>query len=115
MARVKRGTTAHRKREKLLRHTKGFKWGRKSKKRLAKEALLHAWSNQFRDRKRKKREFRRLWNIQINAGARTHDISYSKLIGALHKKNIQIDRKILADLAEREPAVFARIVETAKS
>lgn len=110
MTRVKRGTTAHKRREKVLKYAKGFKWSRGSKERAAHDALLHAWTNQFRDRKRKKRDFRRLWNIQVNAGARIHDLSYSKLIAGLKKKNIQLDRKILADLAQHEPKVFAKIV-----
>ncbi|MDP3727116.1 MAG: 50S ribosomal protein L20 [bacterium] len=114
MARVKRGTTAHKRREKILRYTKGFKWGRRSKERAAHEALLHAWTSAFRDRKRKKREFRALWNIKINAAARSHGLSYSRLISALQKKEIILDRKILADLAEHEPKVFARIVAAIK-
>src|SRR3989344_3336285 len=114
MTRVKRGVTAHKRREKVLKYAKGFKWSRRSKERAAHEALLHAWTNQFRDRKRKKREFRRLWNIRVNAGARLHDLSYSRLIAGLKRKNIQLDRKILADLAEHEPTVFAKIVAATK-
>lgn len=114
MVRVKRGVSAHRKRERLLRHAKGFRWGRKSKERSAREALLHAWSHQFRGRKQKKREFRRLWNIKINAGVRQHGMSYSKFIWALKKKNIAVDRRILADLAEHEPAVFEKIAAAVK-
>lgn len=114
MTRVKRGVTAHQRREKVLKYAKGFKWSRGSKERAAKEALLHAWTNQFRDRKRKKREFRRLWNIKMNAGARLHGLSYSKLIAGLKRSNIELDRKILADLAEHEPEVFAKIVVAAK-
>jgi len=115
MTRVKRGKTAHKKREKILKYTKGFSWGRKSKERAAKEALLHAWSNAFRGRKEKKRTYRQLWNVKINAAARTNGISYSKLINILKKNNIEIDRKILADLAQNEPKVFAKILETASS
>lgn len=114
MSRVKRGVIAHKKRERLLRYAKGFKWGRKSKERLAREALLHAWSYQFRDRKQKKREFRRLWNIKINAGVRAHGLSYSRFIAALKKRNIELDRKILAELAEYEPKVFEHIVAAAQ-
>jgi large subunit ribosomal protein L20 len=114
MPRVKRGKIAHKKRERLLKHTKGFRWGRKSKERAAKEALLHAWSRMFQGRKEKKRVFRRLWNVKINAASRTHDMSYSRLIPALKHKNILLDRKILAELAEHEPAVFAKIVEFAR-
>lgn len=110
MTRVKRGVIAHKKREKLLRYAKGFKWGRKSKERMAREALLHAWTHQFKSRKLKKREFRRLWNIKINAGARQYGMSYSRFIAGLKRKKIELDRKILADLAEHEPKVFGKIV-----
>jgi len=115
MPRVKRGKTAHKKREKILKYTKGFRWGRKSKERAAKEALLHAWSNAFRGRKEKKRNYRRLWNVKINAAARNNGISYSKLINALKKNNIELDRKILADLAQNDPKVFAKILENVSS
>ncbi len=114
MPRVKRGKNATKKRERLLKYTKGFRWGRKSKERAAKEALLHAWTHAFRGRKEKKRNFRQLWNVRINAAARTEGISYGKLIAALHKKNVGLDRKILADLAVNEPAVFKKIVEFVK-
>jgi len=114
MARVKRGTIAHKKREKLLKLTKGFRWGRKNKERAAKEALLHALSRKFRGRKEKKRTFRSLWNVRINAGVRVEGLSYSKLIALLKKKNVALDRKILADLALNEPAVFKKVVEFVK-
>lgn len=110
MTRVKRGVQANRRRKRLLKHTKGFLWTRKSKFRQAKEATLHAWSFQFADRKKKKRDFRRLWSIKINAGARAQGISYSKLINQLKKAGIELDRKILADLAEHEPKVFKKII-----
>ena len=115
MPRVKRGTIAHKKREKLLKRTKGFRWVRKSKERAAKEALLHAESRSFRGRKEKKRNFRTLWSVKINAASRVENISYSKLISALKKKNIKLDRKILADLAENHPQVFKKVVEKATS
>lgn len=89
-------------------------WTRKSKYRQAKEALLHAWSFQFADRKKKKRDFRRLWQIKINAGARDNGLSYSKLINKLKKANIELDRKILANLAEHEPEVFKKIIGAAQ-
>lgn len=114
MTRVKRGTIAHKKREKILKYTKGFRWGRKSKERAAKEALLHAWSRAFKGRKEKKRTFRSLWQIKINAAARNLGLTYSKLINGLKKKNIIIDRKILADIAENEPKVFEKIIEKIK-
>lgn len=110
MTRVKRGTIANKRRKRLLKQAKGFKWTRKSKERQAREALLHAWSFQFADRKKKKRNFRRLWSIKINAAAREHGLTYSKLINQLKKANIELDRKILADLAEYEPRVFEKIV-----
>ena len=112
MTRVKRGVTAHKKREKLLRYAKGFKWGRKSKERAAREALLHAWSYQFKSRKLKKRDFRKLWNVQINAASRASGLSYNKFIAGLKKKKIELDRKILAALAEKEPQIFSKIIET---
>lgn len=111
MARVKRGVIANRRRKRLLKHTKGFMWTRKSKFRQAKEAVLHAWSFQFADRKKKKRDFRRLWQLKINAAARENGISYSRLIDQLKKKNIELDRKILADLAENNPEIFKQIIK----
>lgn len=114
MTRVKRGTIAHKKRERVLKHTKGFRWGRKSKERLAKEALLHAWSRSFRGRKEKKREYRALWNVQVNAAARLHGTTYRALIGGLKKKGVKLDRKILALLAKDYPAVFEKVVESVK-
>ena len=115
MVRVKRGVIAHKKRKKILKHAKGFKWGRKSKERLAREALLHAWPHAFRGRKERKRNFRNLWQIQIGAGARANGLSYSRLIDSLNKKNIALDRKILAEIAKNKPEVFTKIVEYAKN
>ena len=114
MPRVKSGVNAHKKREKLLKLTKGFKWSRKSKERAAKEALLHGLPRMFRGRKERKRVFRQLWNVKINSAVRENGLSYSKLISALKKKNVQLDRKILADLAEHEPAVLKKVVEFVK-
>jgi len=111
MTRVKRGVIAHKRREKLLKAAKGFKWGRKSKERMAREALLHAWSHAFVGRKQKKRNFRALWQTRIGAGTRSHGISYSKLIGGLKKKGITLDRKILAEIVAGHPAVFKKIIE----
>jgi large subunit ribosomal protein L20 len=115
MTRVKRGKTANKKRKRILKYTKGFKWGRKTKERAAKEALLHAWPAAFRGRKEKKRNFRRLWQVRINAGTRTQDLPYSKFINALKKRNIILNRKILADLAQNKPEIFSKIVKEAKS
>ncbi len=114
MSRVKRGTRAVKKRRKILRYTKGFRWGRKSKERAAKEALLHAWSHAFRGRKERKRDFRALWNVKINAASRASGVRYSALIAGLKKAGIGLNRKMLADLAEHEPAVFKKIVEGVK-
>lgn len=112
MPRVKRGVRATKRRKRLLQHTKGFLWTRKSKYRQAKEAVLHAWSFQFADRKKKKRTMRNLWTVKINAAARAHGTTYSKLINQLLKANVAIDRKILADLAENEPKVFESIFKS---
>lgn len=115
MVRVKRGTIAHKRRKRLLKHVKGFRWGRKSKYRLAKEALMKAWSYAYRDRKVKKREFRKLWQIQISATCKTLGLSYSKFIHLLKEKNIGLDRKILAQLAREKPKIFEKIVKQVKS
>ncbi|HXK40565.1 MAG TPA: 50S ribosomal protein L20 [Candidatus Paceibacterota bacterium] len=112
MPRVKRGVQANKRRKRLLKHAKGFMWTRKSKYRQAKEGLLHAWSFQFADRKKKKREFRKLWSIKINAAARDNGLTYSKLINQLKKNNIELDRKILADLAENNPEIFKKILSS---
>jgi len=114
MVRIKRGKITHRKRERLLKHTKGFHWGRKSKYRLAKEALFHAWTHAYYDRKKKKRDFRSLWQIQINAACRQHGLSYSKFIYGLKQKKIGLDRKILAQLAQNHPQTFKKVIEEVK-
>lgn len=114
MVRVKRSTTARKKRKKALKEAKGFKWSRKSRYRQAKEALLHAKTYQYRDRRRKKREKRALWQIRINAAVREQEISYSKFIALLKKNKIEVDRKILSELAKSNPDIFKKIVETVK-
>jgi len=114
MARVKRGVTSVRRRKKILKYTKGFKWGRKSKKRAAGEALLHAWTHAFRDRRVKKRTARALWQIQLNAAVRQHGLNYSKFINGLKKANIELDRKVLSQIAREYPEVFKAIVEKVK-
>lgn len=114
MARVKRGTIANKRRKNLLKHAKGFRYGRKTKYRLAKEALIHAWTHAFRDRKRKKREKRQLWDIKINAASRQLGLNYSKVITKLKKENVKLDRKILAELAEKQPRVFKEIIDQIK-
>lgn len=114
MVRVKRGKFAHKRRKHLLKYAKGFRWGRKSKYRLAKEALIHAWTHSYRDRKAKKREFRKLWQIQINAACRKYGLSYSRFIHALQQKKIELNRKILAQFAQKNPEIFEKIVKEIK-
>ena len=111
MPRVKRGKTHLKRRKGLLKQTKGYRWGRKKLIKLAKTAVLKAGSYAYRDRRNKKRAFRRLWQIQINAALRQYGLSYSKFIGALKKAKIEIDRKILADLAKNNSWVFNQITE----
>jgi large subunit ribosomal protein L20 len=113
MTRVKRGIISRKRRRNVLKQVKGFRLGRKTKERLAKEALLHAGVHAFRDRRKKKGVMRKLWQIKINAACRKKGISYSKLIDGLKKKKIGIDRKILAQLAEKHPEIFNKILEKA--
>ncbi len=115
MVRVKRGVAAHKRRKNILSQAKGFRWSRKSKYIAAKQALMKAWSYAYRDRKVKKREKRALWQIRISAVCKENAISYSKFIAELKKKNIGLDRKILADLAENNPEIFKTILEKAKA
>jgi len=114
MARVKRGTRSHKKRKNVLKKAKGFRWGRKSKYKAAKEALYHAWTHSYRDRKKKKRNFRRLWQIQISAACKANETSYSKFIKGLKDKKIEIDRKMLAELAKKNPDIFKKLMEEIK-
>ena len=114
MVRVKRGKQAHKRRKKILKLAKGFRWGRKSKYRLAKEALYHAWEYAYRDRRTKKRESRKLWQIQINSACKKAGLPYSRFIAALKKNKIEIDRKILAILARDKPEIFKKIAEKVK-
>lgn len=114
MTRVKRGVISRKKREKILKYTKGFRWDRKTKERAAREALLHAWTNAYHGRKEKKRNFRQLWQVQINAATRQKNLSYSKFIAGLKENNIKLNRKVLSELAKTQPAIFEKIVETAR-
>ena len=114
MPRVKRGTIHLKRRKNLLAQTKGYMWGRKSKIKLAKIAMLKAGKNAYRDRRLKKRDMRGLMQVRINAAARTEGISYSKLMDALKKGNITLDRKILSQLAMTYPAVFKAVVASVK-
>ncbi len=114
MTRVKRGIISLKRRRNILSQTKGFRWGRKSKERLAKEALLHAGIHRFHDLRKKKGNFRRLWQIKINAGTRQHGLSYSVFMNKLKLANIGLNRKILAELAEHHPEVFEEIAKKVK-
>ncbi|MDO8572912.1 MAG: 50S ribosomal protein L20 [bacterium] len=114
MPRVKGGVNALKRRRKVLKQVKGYRFGRSTKERQAHEAIVHAGKYAFTHRRQKKNDFRRLWNIKINAGVRPFGISYSKFIGALKKKGIALDRKILAELAEFHPETFERIVKEVK-
>ncbi len=113
MTRVKGGVNALKTRRNVLKMVKGYRFGRSTKEKMANEAIAHAGNSAFAHRRDKKGDFRRLWNVQINA-ALGAELSYSKFINALKKKGIVIDRKILADLAENVPESFARIVANVK-
>lgn len=114
MPRVKRGKNKNQKRKRILKKTKGYRHRKKSHRAAAKEALIRAGSNAYRDRKRKKREYRRQWQIVINAAAREHDISYSQFMGKLKENNISLNRKVLAEMAQHHPDSFTALVESVK-
>ena len=115
MARVKRGVTGHAKHKKVLKAAKGYYGRRKNTIRIAKQAVEKAGQYAFRDRKRRKRTFRALWIQRINAAVRPFGLNYSKFIAGLDKAGIVVDRKVLSDLAIREPVAFQAIVEKAKA
>jgi large subunit ribosomal protein L20 len=115
MARVKRGVTSHAKHKKTLKAAKGFYGRRKNTIRAAKAAVDRSMQYATRDRKNRKREFRALWIQRLNAAAREFGLTYSRFISGLSRAGIEIDRKVLADLAIREPAAFKAIVEQAKA
>jgi large subunit ribosomal protein L20 len=111
MARVKRGVMAHKRHKKLMDQAKGY-WGSRSRRfRVARQTVMKALSYAYRDRRHRKRDFRRLWILRINAAARLNGTSYSRLISGLKTAGIDLDRKILADMAVRDPAGFTRVVE----
>jgi large subunit ribosomal protein L20 len=115
MARVKRGVTAGRRHKKVLAKAKGYYNARRKVFRAAKQAVIKAGQYAFRDRRAKKREFRALWITRINAAARDHGLSYSRLINGLLKAGIEIDRKVLAELAVHDAGAFGAICEQAKA
>ena len=114
MPRVKRGVVARRRHKKILKQAKGYYGARSRVFRVAKQAVIKAGQYAYRDRRQRKRQFRALWIARINAAARINGLSYSRLIAGLKKASIEIDRKVLADLAVHEKAVFTAIVEKAK-
>ncbi|HED0576748.1 TPA: 50S ribosomal protein L20 [Campylobacter jejuni] len=114
MARVKTGVVRRRRHKKVLKLARGFYSGRRKHFRKAKEQLERSLVYAYRDRRRKKRDFRRLWIVRINAACRLNNLSYSRFINGLKKAGIELDRKILADLAMNDAAAFAKIAETAK-
>jgi large subunit ribosomal protein L20 len=113
--RVKRSVHARKKRRKVLSQAKGY-WGlKKSNYRYAKEQVEHSLAYAYRDRKNRKRAFRRLWIMRINAASRSHGLSYNQFVSGCKKANIDLDRKVLADLAVSDPAAFGKIAERAKA
>jgi large subunit ribosomal protein L20 len=115
MARVKRGVTAHKRHKRLLKAAEGRKGAKSRLIKPAREAMLHALAYATRDRKQRKRQMRELWIIRINAAARQNGLTYGQLMHGLKRSGIDLDRKILADLAVRDAATFGRIAEAAKS
>ncbi|MBU2754037.1 50S ribosomal protein L20 [Acidithiobacillus sp. CV18-2] len=114
MPRVKRGVTAHARHKKVLARAKGFRGQRKSNFRIANQAVMKALVYAYRDRRTKKRDFRSLWIVRINAAARSEGLSYSRFINGLQRAGVSLDRKVLADLAVRDKAAFSRLVAVAK-
>ncbi len=115
MPRVKRGVTAHARHKKILKKAKGYRGARSRVLRVAKQAVTKAGQYAYRDRRQKKRQFRALWIVRINAAARINGLSYSRFMNGLKKASIEVDRKVLADLAVRDAAAFAAIAEKAKA
>jgi large subunit ribosomal protein L20 len=115
MPRVKRGVTARARHKKVLELAKGYRGRRKNVYRIAKQAVMKAGQYAYRDRRNRKRVFRRLWIARINAAARSHGVTYSRFIAGIKKAAIEIDRKVLADMAVNDPAAFGSIVEKVKA
>jgi large subunit ribosomal protein L20 len=115
MPRVKRGVTAHARHKKVLAQAKGYRGRRKNVYRVAKQAVTRAAQYAYRDRRQRKRQFRSLWIMRINAAARQHDLSYSRFITGLKKAAVEVDRKVLAELAVSDRAAFAQLAEKARA
>jgi large subunit ribosomal protein L20 len=115
MARVKRSIHAKKKRREVLEHAKGYTGSRRTRYRAAKEQLVHSGAYAYRDRRDRKGQFRRLWITRMNAACRANDISYSRFVHGLRAAGVEIDRKVLADLAVTDPSAFSQLVEAAKA
>lgn len=113
MPRVKRGTISIKRRRKVLKAVKSYRFGRSTKERMAREAMLHAGAHAFAHRRKKKGDFRRLWQIRIGAALKPFGLSYSKFMGTLKKKNIRLNRKVLSELAEKHSQAFEAVVKEA--
>jgi len=114
MPRAKRGFKARRRRNRILKHAKGFHLGRRTQYGDAVEQVRHAWAQAYRSRRQRRRDYRRLWIARINAGARLLGVSYSKLMGKLKTAGVELDRKVLADLALQDPNGFKAVVEASR-
>ena len=115
MARIKRSVHAKKKRRQILDEAKGYTGSRRKRLRVAKEQVMHSGMYAYRDRRDRKAQFRRLWITRINAAVRPHGMSYSRFVSGLHAAGVEVDRKILADLAVHEPAAFTNLVEVARA
>ena len=115
MPRVKRGVIAHKRHKKIIEQAKGYRGRRKNVFRVAKQAVIKAGQYAYRDRRQRKRQFRALWIVRINAAARLHGLSYSRFMDGLNKANIELDRKVLADIAVFDDAAFAELASRAKA
>lgn len=115
MARVKRGVQAHARHKKVLRQAKGYSGRRKNVYRVAKQAVIKAGQYAYRDRRQRKRQFRALWIVRINAASRAHGLSYSRFMNGLARGGIEVDRKVLADLAVNDASGFAALAERSKA
>ena len=115
MPRVKSNVVRLKRKNKIMKEARGNRGGRSKLWKAAKETVERGWAYAYRDRKQKKRQFRRLWILRINAAAREHDLSYNRFMSGLKAAGVEINRKVLADLAVRDPAAFAKLTELAKT